>query len=76
MSPNLTVIVTSRSALNLSIETEYRLQALAIPTEKDEYEDILNSPSVELFITKAKTADPALHSPKKIAEHCNDMPSA
>jgi len=59
MSPNLTVIVTSRSALNLSIETEYRLQALAIPTEKDEYEDILNSPSVELFITKAKTADPA-----------------
>jgi len=55
--PNLCIIITSRSSLNITIEFEYRLSALSFPSESDEYDKISESPSVKLFLSKAETAD-------------------
>lgn len=54
--PNLTVIVTSRHRLELSIETEYSIDALTFPDSSYELSDIEMSPSVMLFCERARSA--------------------
>ena len=56
--PNLSVIVTSRNPLDLSIETEYNIESLSYPDE-DKYHnlnDLEISPSIILFSERARSA--------------------
>ncbi len=55
--PKLTIIITSRNSLNMAIENEYRLQALSVPLESDEFNETAESPSVQVFINKGRLAD-------------------
>lgn len=55
--PNLSVIVTSRNPLNLSIETEYNINALSFPDATYDLNEIEMSPSVILFCERARLAD-------------------
>lgn len=68
--PNLRTLITSRNSLNLSVENEYRLGALAAPLESDEFGEIIKSPSVQLFSSKALIADPGF---ELTAENCQDV---
>ncbi len=51
--PHLTVLVTSRAALRVRGEREYRVAPLALPQESDSVEVVSNSPAVELFLDRA-----------------------
>lgn len=55
--PNLTIIITSRNSLNMTVENEYNLSALSTPDRSDNFESIIESPSVKLFISKAASVD-------------------
>lgn len=55
--PELTIIITSRDSLKISFEIEYRVSALEVPSVSDEFKEISASPSVKLFLTKARSAD-------------------
>lgn len=55
--PELTIIITSRDSLKISFEIEYRVSALEVPSVSDEFKEIAASPSVKLFLTKARSAD-------------------
>lgn len=55
--PNLAVIVTSRNPLELSVETEYNLDALSYPDESYDMNEIKLSPSVKLFCERALSAN-------------------
>ncbi|MBK8983256.1 MAG: DUF4062 domain-containing protein [Ignavibacteria bacterium] len=54
--PNLIIIVTSRNPLELSMETEYNIDALSLPDKKQEISDIEMSPAVILFANRARWA--------------------
>jgi len=72
--PNLSVIATSREPLNCSGETLYRVSALNSAANGD---DPTRLPSVELFIDRARAADPQLQwSPSAIDDAlavCSDL---
>lgn len=55
--PNLTVLVTSRNLLELSIEEEYNIDSLKFPEPDFELSEIEMSPSVRLFSERARSAD-------------------
>jgi len=55
--PNLIIIVTSRNPLELSMETEYNIDALSLPDKKQEISDIEMAPAVILFANRARWAD-------------------
>ncbi len=59
-SAALRVLVTSREALRIEGEREFPLSPLALPASGDEPEEILSSPAVQLFVTKARTVRPGL----------------
>lgn len=55
--PNLSVIITSRNPLELSIETEFNINALSFPDESYDFIEMKKSPSVMLFYERARSAD-------------------
>ncbi|MEP6704004.1 MAG: tetratricopeptide repeat protein [Acidobacteriota bacterium] len=57
-APNLKLLVTSRERLKLSIETEYRVQPLALPSPetKETISDLMRFGAVELFVQRALKA--------------------
>jgi len=54
--PNLKILVTSRNPLELSMETEYNIDALSLPDQKQDISDIEMSPAVILFANRARSA--------------------
>jgi predicted ATPase/DNA-binding XRE family transcriptional regulator len=57
----LTVLVTSRAPLRIRGEQEYPVQPLKLPasTQDPSVEEVMVSPSVRLFVERAKAASPA-----------------
>lgn len=58
MCPNLVILITSRSILNISAEKIYLLKSLGVPSVTDDFDAIAESPSVKVFMNKATGADP------------------
>jgi predicted ATPase len=58
--PGIKILATSREPLKLSIEREYRVPPLALPTfgEVDDTPSLLKFESVQLFVERAKRARP------------------
>ncbi|GLS31060.1 transcriptional regulator [Mesorhizobium albiziae] len=56
--PNLSILVTSREALNLRAETEIVVGPLPVPKEAAAFEEIAGSPSVQLFVKLAQRERP------------------
>jgi len=56
--PSVVFLITSRTALRLSIEQSYPLPPLALPRPKADDKDIAASPAVALFVERAKATDP------------------
>ena len=52
--PYLKVLVTSRAVLYISGEHEFTLDPLSLPAPEASSDDLLNSPSVQLFIQRAQ----------------------
>lgn len=65
----LKMLVTSREPLKLTIETEYRIQPLALPLHetRDTIADVMRFGAVQLFVERAKTARPDLELSDKDA---------
>ena len=61
-APQLKILVTSREPLKVSIETEYRVPPLAVPTleTRKTASDLMRFGSVQMFIQRARTARPDL----------------
>ena len=59
-SSSLKVVVTSRAALRIEGEREFPLHPLALPSSNSEPTEILASPAVELFVTRAGAMRPGL----------------
>jgi predicted ATPase/DNA-binding winged helix-turn-helix (wHTH) protein len=57
-SDDLRVIATSREALRVPGERLYQVQPLDVPDEADPYGEILRASAVQLFIARARAADP------------------
>ena len=55
--PNLSVIVTSRNLLELTLEKEYNIDSLAYPDPSFDLSEIEMSPSIRLFCERARSAD-------------------
>ncbi len=70
LCPNLFLIITSRSILNLTIESVYHLKALPAPSVTDEFKSISSSPSVQVFLNKANSVAPDF---RLTEENCNDV---
>jgi predicted ATPase len=78
LCPRATVLATSREVMRIQGESVYRVPALDVPGSQQEAADhILDSSSVEMFITRAKALDTSF-SPKpgelaSIAEICRQL---
>ena len=68
-SPSLKVVVTSREALRIEGEREFPLHPLALPSSEGEVGEILASPAVELFVTRARAVRPGLALSGEDARH-------
>ncbi|HEX7735030.1 MAG TPA: tetratricopeptide repeat protein, partial [Ktedonobacteraceae bacterium] len=72
--PALKVLVTSRSALNLPGERQFRLDPLPVPDPRTASEALRSSPSIQLFIQRAQarqdTFQPTPEDLPQIAEIC------
>jgi predicted ATPase/DNA-binding NarL/FixJ family response regulator len=56
--PRLAVLATSRIALRLRAEHEYRIFPLAVPAPVAEFEALQANPAVALFVDRATASDP------------------
>lgn len=57
--PGLQILATSRAPLRVGGEEEYALPPLALPpSDADALDDVLGSPAVELFVTRARQSRP------------------
>lgn len=57
--PGLQVLATSRAPLRIGGEQEFALEPLALPPSgADALDDVMGSPAVELFVTRARQARP------------------
>src|SRR5262249_47407372 len=52
--PRLVVLVTSRVALRVRGEREYRVAPLALPDEDGSHDELARSPAVALFVERAR----------------------
>ena len=57
--PGVTVIATSREALNLAGERAYQVPPLAVPVQDAAQDIMVGCPSVDLFTERAQAANPA-----------------
>lgn len=60
-APDVKILVTSREPLKLTIETEYRVPPLAVPSTGDVTEtisDVMRFGAIELFLRRARMARP------------------
>ncbi len=57
-SPNLSILATSRKALHLSFEQVFPLPPLPVPEEKARTAEREQSPSVQLFVDRARLLNP------------------
>ena len=57
--PGVTVIATSREALNLAGERTFQVPPLPIPEDNADQDMLAGSPSVQLFLDRARAAKPA-----------------
>lgn len=64
---NLRILCTSRQALNISGETIFRVGPLAVPHEKDSFEQAMSMPAVRMFL-EAAHADSLFTSYKQDSE--------
>ena len=58
-SPGVTVIATTREALNLAGERMFQVPPLPVPEDNDDQGMMAGRPSVELFLDRARAASPA-----------------
>ena len=58
-SPGVTVIATSREALNLAGERTFQVPPLPVPEGHADQGTLVESPSVQLFLERARVANPA-----------------
>lgn len=58
-APLLTCLATSRERLRIEGEIEFPVAPLPVPGERDEMDSLPGCPSVELFMSLARVADPA-----------------
>ena len=58
-SPGVTVIATSREALNLAGERTFQVPPLSIPVQEAAQDIMTGCPSVDLFIERAQSANPS-----------------
>ena len=78
-SSELKVLVTSRETLKLSIETEYQVLPLEVPSSSGglTLEEVTKFDSAKLFVERAKTARPDLNMSERdagtIAEICSRL---
>jgi predicted ATPase len=54
----LSVLVTSRVALNVRGEQLYEVPSLSLPTEGHSLAEVMNAPAVQLFLARARVARP------------------
>lgn len=57
-SPRLKILVTSRTLLHLSMEREYAVPPLAVPSDKHSIDELIEYAAVALFIERARAAKP------------------
>jgi predicted ATPase len=59
--PHLTILVTSRAKLRLSVEYNFSVSPLALPssTGQPRLEDVVFAPAVRLFVLRAQAANPS-----------------
>lgn len=75
--PDVTVLATSREALELDAELLYQVLPLALPVKSvEELDELRRSPAVRLFLDRAEDADPhmfkaaAARNPAAVAQIC------
>ncbi|HUG09294.1 MAG TPA: adenylate/guanylate cyclase domain-containing protein [Acidimicrobiia bacterium] len=57
--PELTLLTTSRERVNIAQEQAYPLEPLPTPAAGGLFEDVATSPSIQLFVNRARRADPS-----------------
>lgn len=74
-APGVKILATSREALRLRGEQEFPLAPLAVPDEKNA--SVLNFPSVQLFVQRARASKPDLQLDEadalRVAEICRRL---
>ena len=60
--PTLACLITSRQLLNLSIEHEYVVRPLTLPQQMGSTERLMEFPSIQLFMDRARIAQPDFHA--------------
>lgn len=75
IAPNVKMLATSREPLRLRGEQEFPLAPLAVPNEK--YTSVLDFPSVQLFLQRARSAQPGFtlteEDASRVAEICRRL---
>ena len=72
-SPGVTVIATSREALNLAGERTFQVPPLSIPVPAAAQDIMTGCPSVDLFIERARTANPSFQMTASNAVSVNQI---
>ena len=71
--PGVTVIVTTREALNLSGERTFQVPPLPVPVQEAAQDIMAGCPSVDLFIERAQAANPAFQMTVSNAASVNQI---
>ena len=71
--PEVSVIATTREALHLAGERTYQVPPLPIPVQDGSQEIMVGCPSVDLFIERAQSANPALQLTASNADSVNQI---
>lgn len=71
-APQVKIIATSREALRLNGEQEFPLAPLAVPDEKTD-QTLLDFPSVQLFLQRARSVKPDFELDEKTASHAAEI---
>jgi predicted ATPase/DNA-binding SARP family transcriptional activator len=53
-APRTTLLVTTREALRVSAEVEYRVEPLAVPADATDEDEVAENPAVRLFVSRAQ----------------------
>jgi predicted ATPase len=76
-APNIKILITSRTPLNIYGEQEYLVPPLALPDPKQDVDDLLDYEALRLFMARAQAAQPSFtpttHQARVIAEICTRL---